>query len=173
MEILSINDFDRIYEIMEKSFPFNEVRPKEGQRALFNNENYRIFGTRDADLITSVAAVWELDDFIFLEHLATDPKYRNQGRGKLLLEEIIKSTHKTLCLEVEPPIDELTVRRVDFYKRCGMCFNSYHYMQPSLGKGLDAIKLFIMTSQNEVDENEFKKIRNALYTRVYKVEQPD
>ena len=171
MDILSINDFDRIYEIMEKSFPFNEVRLKEGQRALFENENYMVFGLIEGDIITSVAAVWELDEIIFLEHLATDPNYRNQGRGKLLLEEIIKSTDKTLCLEVEPPVDELTARRVDFYKRCGMCFNSYHYMQPALGKGLDAIKLFIMTSQNEVDENEFNKIKNALYTKVYDVKQ--
>jgi hypothetical protein len=44
-------------------------------------------------------------------------------------------------------------------------------MQPALGKGLDAIKLFIMTSQNEVDENEFNKIKNALYTKVYDVKQ--
>lgn len=71
-------------------------------------------------------------------------------------------------MEVEPPVDELTTRRVAFYMRNGLNFNSYPYIQPSITKGQKPIPLFIMTSKSQIDEQTFNKIKSILYKNVYK-----
>ena len=169
MKEAALNDFDKIYKIMCKSFPVEEIRSREGQRALFDNENYRVFCLENSGEIVSIAAVWQFDSFTFLEHLATDKDLRGGGLGKCLLREIIDFSPVPVCLEVEPPVDELTRRRIGFYERNGMHLNSYPYVQPSLGKGRDAIPLLIMTSEGKIDETTFENIKNTLYTQVYKV----
>ena len=169
MEEYFTNDFDEIFKIMEDSFPLDEFRTKEEQLALFENTNYRVFGILENNKIVSIAAIWDFDDLLFIEHLATSPKYRNRGLGKAVLSEIIENTNKLVCLEVEPPIDELSHRRVGFYERCGMCFNSHPYIQPSISKGRSPIPLFIMTSHHSIDELEFNNIKKLLYKNVYKI----
>ena len=166
---LNFSDFDTIYGRMEKSFPLTEFRPKSEQAALFENKYYKIIGIKENDLPIAIAAIWCFDDFIFIEHLATTPERRGNGLGAQILREIISGTLNAVCLEVEPPENELTRRRIAFYKRNGMFFNSYPYIQPSISKGREPIPLFIMTSKGEIDEQKFIEIKNTLYKEVYKV----
>lgn len=166
---LTLNDFDKIYEIMENSFPLTEFRPKDEQAKLFENKYYRVFGIKENDTLLAFAAIWEFDNFTFIEHLATMPEHRNKGLGAKILMAIINKSSKIVCLEVEPPVDDITCRRVEFYKRNKMIFNSYPYIQPSISKGREPIPLFIMTSNKLINEQEFNKIKKELYKEVYKV----
>ena len=166
---LSTIDFDEIFKILEDSFPLDEFRTKEEQLSLFSDSHYSVLGVCRDGKIVSIAAIWDFKDFLFVEHLATLREYRNCGIGKTVLSEIIKNAKKLVCLEVEPPIDELSCRRVEFYQRCGMHFNSYPYIQPSISKGRSPVPLFIMTSNHTIDELEFNHIKNLLYKNVYKI----
>ena len=85
-----------------------------------------------------------------------------------MLEEVCGLYDKIICLEVEPPEDEITRRRVGFYQRNHFFFNSYHYMQPSISKGRKEIPLFIMTYGRPVSKSEFEVIKILLYKEVYK-----
>ena len=169
LEQLQYSDFDTTYKIMENSFPLTEFRPKNEQAKLFENKYYNVIGIKDNNVPISIAAIWNFEDFMFIEHLATLPEYRNKGLGAQLLREITSNTTKIVCLEVEPPVDELTRRRVRFYERNGMFFNEYPYIQPSISEGRQPIPLFIMTSNRKIDEQEFSRIKNKLYIEVYKV----
>ena len=169
LEQLQYSDFDTTYKIMENSFPLTEFRPKNEQAKLFENKYYNVIGIKDNNVQISIAAIWNFEDFMFIEHLATLPKYRNKGLGAQLLREITSNTTKIVCLEVEPPVDELTRRRVRFYERNGMFFNEYPYIQPSISQGREPIPLFIMTSNRKISEQEFSIIKNKLYREVYKV----
>lgn len=166
---LYFTDFEYIYEIMEKSFPLTEFRTKDEQAALFENPYYKVIGIKENNIPISIAALWCFEDFTFIEHLATLSQYRNNGLGARILREIISNAKNIVCLEVEPPEDELSQRRISFYKRNGMVFNSYPYIQPSISKGREPIPLFIMTASRTINENEFSKIKNKLYKEVYKV----
>ena len=75
---------------------------------------------------------------------------------------------KPVCLEVEPPENEMTTRRVGFYKRHGFFLNPYPYMQPSISKGRSPIPLLLMTSGSAIDTQAFETIKTLLYRRVYK-----
>ena len=169
IEQLKYSDFDTIYKIMEKSFPLTEFRPQKEQEKLFENKYYSVLGIKENNVPIAIAAIWSFENFTFIEHLATLPEYRNKGLGTQMLHEIISKADKTVCLEVEPPIDELTHRRVRFYERNRLFFNSYPYIQPSISKGREPIPLFIMTSKGEIDEQKFIEIKNTLYKEVYKV----
>jgi ribosomal protein S18 acetylase RimI-like enzyme len=154
---------------MENSFPLTEFRTKEEQKNLFQNKYYNILGIKEGGSLVAFAAIWRFDKFTFIEHLATLPQRRNDGLGSRILCEIIKSAQNQVCLEVEPPNDELTKRRIAFYERNGMFFNSHPYIQPSISKGRKAIPLFIMTSQSTISKESFENIKNTLYKEVYKV----
>ena len=173
IEHIEINEFNQIYEIMEKSFPLTEFRPREKQAELFKNKNYRVLGIKENEKIISIAAIWQFENFTFIEHLATVPEKRNCGLGAKILQSIIDGSKNPVCLEVEPPEDDLTRRRVAFYERNGMFFNSYPYIQPSISEGRAPIPLFIMTSKSQIDENTFNKIKSTLYTQVYGIKAID
>lgn len=161
--------FDQVFQLMKSSFPVDEYRTYEEQKELLNNSAYSIYARYDAvDSITSFIALWEFDEFIFIEHFAVDEGSRNTGIGTKMLNEIIERFDKRICLEVEPPEGELSRRRIDFYKRNKFFLSEYPYTQPAMSEGKKAIPLFIMTTNGEVDEETFEQIRSTLYTEVYK-----
>lgn len=170
LEIFNRDDFDSIFEIMEDSFPLEEYRTYEEQLALLNNPNYRILGIREGKAPVAFAAIWAFQSFTFIEHLATSPNFRDRGLGKKVLCAIIEKSNTPVCLEVEPPSDDLTRRRIGFYERNGMHLNLYPYVQPSISKGRAPIELFIMTSGAQIDGETYKKIRSTLYREVYGTE---
>ena len=150
---------------MQASFSDNEYRPYDEQLALFEEPEYRIYY-----MPAGFLAVWEFESFIYIEHFAVDPALRNSGTGSAMLQELVKQYQKPICLEVELPEDELTRRRIGFYERNGFVFNEYPYIQPPISKGKSPVPLRIMTYKSEITREEFQKMKEILYRRVYKCE---
>ena len=165
-------DFDKVYSIMEESFPIDERRTCEEQKELLNNKLYSIYILSDIenDNIKAFIAIWQFDDFAFIEHFAVSSSYRNGGIGAFILQEVKKLLSCMICLEVELPEEEMAKRRIGFYERNGFHYNDYEYMQPPISKGRKEIPLRIMTSGEKVTENRFIDIRDLLYKYVYNVE---
>ena len=168
-------EFDAIFSIMEQSFPLDEYRAYEEQKALFVNPEYEIYTwhEKEEEPIAAFAAVWEFDNMVFLEHLAVDLEYRNGGIGAKVLQALKQIFDKKICLEVELPETDLAKRRIGFYERNGFFLNSYDYIQPSLSKGRNPIPLLIMTTGRRIEKEEFVEIRDALYEKVYGVIKKD
>ena len=165
LQFTSQSDFSEIYRIMQASFSDDEYRPYDEQLALFEEPEYRIYY-----MPAGFLAVWEFESFIYIEHFAVDPALRNSGTGSAMLQELVKQYQKPICLEVELPEDELTRRRIGFYERNGFVFNEYPYIQPPISKGKSPVPLRIMTYKNEITREEFQKMKEILYRRVYKCE---
>ena len=171
LETLQVKDFDKVYSIMEESFPIDERRTYEEQKALLDNELYNIYVLYDSknDDIKAFIAIWQFDDFAFVEHFAVSSLYRNGGIGAFILQEVKKLLSCMICLEVELPEEEMAKRRIGFYERNGFYYNEYEYMQPAMSKGRKEIPLRIMTSEEKITENRFEEIRDLLYKYVYNV----
>lgn len=170
---LELNEFDRVYSIMEDSFPADEHRTYQEQKELLDNQSYSIYVVRDNGTtgeIQGFMSVWQFDDFGFIEHFAVDGSMRNTGLGSRMLKEISELLTGRICLEVELPDTDLARRRIGFYQRNGLFHNEYPYIQPAISKGRNPIPLRIMTSGGEIGEDEFRKIRDILYREVYKEE---
>lgn len=169
IEKLKIQDFDTIYDLMEMSFPGDEYRTYDEQKALLNNPAYSIYVLyNESQGINAFIAVWEFNKFAYIEHFVVNPEHRNGGIGAYILNELVELLSKTVCLEVEPLETEMASRRIGFYKRNSFFLNGYPYMQPPISQGKKAIPLFIMTSGSKVDEDMFEHIKGTLYTKVYK-----
>lgn len=168
---LDRKDFDKVYSIMKQSFPQDEYRPYEGQKALLNEESYQIYvlTEEETDEIKGFITVWEYEKLAFVEHLAVSSKYRNGGLGSVILKETANFLGKMMCLEVELPDTEIASRRIGFYKRNGYYLNEYPYIQPALAEGQDPVPLLLMTTYKELSEKEFEQVRDFLYEKVYKV----
>lgn len=169
MEQININDFEGVFEIMDQSFPQDERRKKEEQRALFSVPEYKVFVRREGGKIIAFIAVWEFERFLYVEHFAVSPKKRGGGIGADVLNELMKSYDVPVCLEVEPPVTETAVRRITFYERNGMFFNDYDYVQPPLSQGQNSLPLKIMSSGKRISKEQFEDIKSTLYKKVYKV----
>ena len=163
-------DFDKIYKLLEISFPDDEYRTYEGQKELFDNPLYSVYGLYDESSdVKMILAIWEFKNFVFLEHFAVNPRYRNQGLGSKALRELEELFQKRICLEVELPETEMARRRIQFYQRNNLFLNEYPYMQPSLAKGKPSIPLLIMTSGGKIDESTFQELKTVLYKEVYQI----
>lgn len=164
--------FDQVFSIMERSFPADEYRTYEEQKELLLEPRYHIYVCMRQDpdraCVEAFLAVWQFEDFTYIEHLASDPAIRGQGRGSAILQEAAALFPNQICLEVEPPDTELAKRRIAFYQRNGFYLNSYPYIQPPISKGKQVLPLMIMTSQAGITEERFQQLRTELYREVYK-----
>ena len=161
MQRLFADRFDEMFEILEQSFPADERRPREQQLKLFEGEEEKIMG---------FMALWEFEDFVYIEHFALRADCRGRGTGSKMLGQVMSAFDKPVCLEVEPPETEKSCRRIAFYERNGMYLNQYDYIQPPLAEGQNSLPLKIMTSIGKITPGQFDSIKNTLYKYVYRVE---
>lgn len=167
----SAEDFERIYALLESSFPTDEYRPREAQKALQLHDHYRgyVAHSPENDFLIAFISLWEFPGFAFIEHFAVDPAYRNRGLGCLMLQQIMETTNGLLCLEAEPPETEIARRRISFYQRCGLFVNEYAYIQPSYSPDQDPVPLVFLTSGGPVSFEQFIVMRDQIYREVYGV----
>lgn len=168
LERMEEKDFNEIWEIMEQSFPVDERRTCLGQRELFKNPYYRLYGYRREGKVAAFFAVWRLEKLAFVEHFAVDGKFRNGGLGAGLLQELLQGLEVQTVLEVEPPEREIAARRIRFYERNGFALNPYDdYVQPALSAEGDELPLLLMTYPSAVTRAQYEQIRDELYRKVY------
>lgn len=168
LQRLNEQDFDAVWAIMEESFPVDERRPYEAQKALLTEKEYfKTLVVKGQGEIQSFMTVYELDSLVFLEHFAVSPKYRNWGLGAKMLAELLASADKPVCLEVELPDTDLALRRIGFYERNGFYLNEFPYIQPPLAEGQKEVPLCVMSSGRALNQAEFTKIKQEIYKIVY------
>lgn len=111
--------------------------------------------------------VWDLEEFVFIEHFAVEPHLRKLGIGEKTLSAIKTQFQKTVFLETEISHDELSRRRIGFYKRNGFYKLNRTYFQPSYDGIKPEVELILMTTSNNLKEEELdlavKKIRKKVY----------
>lgn len=169
LERLERQDFSQVWNIMEHSFPPEERRTRTGQEGLLDNPHYQFYGYKKEGIVTAFFAVWQFDEFLFVEHFAVSEDYRNSGIGAELLQQLLQMMHLPTVLEVELPEGELPCRRIRFYERNGFVLNDYDYIQPSMQEGKPEIPLRIMSYPNGLAQKQFEAARDTLYREVYHV----
>lgn len=169
IELLNEKDFERVFEIMESSFPTDEIRTFSEQKELLKRKNYRIFVFKEEEKIIGFIAIYLFKEFVFVEHLAVDKNYRGKQIGTALLKSVGKKEDEVICLEVELPTTALAERRIEFYKRNGFFLNEYEYFQPPISQGKKKIPLLIMSKNRLLKKEEFENIKDKLHKEVYGV----
>jgi hypothetical protein len=77
--------------------------------------------------------------------------------------------HNNMILEVEPPVDDISRKRISFYERHGFRRNKYfNYRQPSYAYGLPEVEMELM-SRGNIEIKDYRDLAPIL-TNVYKQE---
>ncbi|MFB4212660.1 GNAT family N-acetyltransferase [Shouchella sp. JSM 1781072] len=164
---LKDEQFDELYQLFEESFPQDEFRSYTVQKGLLDRENYNVYIYEQNQDIAAFFAVWETEDFVFLEHFAVREAYRNGGLGGKLLKHMLEEVNKPVIIEVEPPDDELKQRRVAFYERNGFHFSSYGYIQPALGEDRQPMPLNVMAYPQPLNDERFYVFKDWIFAELY------
>lgn len=161
--------FDAFYALLDASLPRNEHRSYSAQKALLHEHAYGIFTAEDEGALRAIMAVWHFRDFRYIEHFVVNPALRGQGIGAAMLARYIAMDVRRVVLEVEPPEQEMAVRRIGFYERCGLSLSHFAYAQPPLNPGDGMLPLMLMSSGGVLTDTESAEVRDTLYRAVYHV----
>ena len=167
MLIATEKNFEDIYNILKEAFPPCERRTKSEQKALFSLKEYKVFV--DTETPDVFMAIWDFEEFLFLEHFAVKKEKRGNAVGSSFFNEFISTVNKTIIFEVEPPENEISVRRIKFYTSLGAKLNDFNYIQPSLQKNQPSIPLRIMSYPVQLTNKQFTSYRNTVLRKVYNI----
>ena len=165
LSLLTDAEFNSVFDLMSSSFPKDEMRSREKQFLLLDKEEYQLWGVKDGDLLCGFFALWEFSDFIYIEHFCMLPDVRGRGCGSRALE-LLRARGKTIILEIDPPVDDISRRRKGFYERNGFIANGYDYTHLPYHRDCKGHRLVIMTSPRRIDEAEYNNFLDYMRRRV-------
>ncbi|MDR1170465.1 MAG: GNAT family N-acetyltransferase [Prevotellaceae bacterium] len=171
MEIIRIKNekntfFNAFWKIYESSFPLCERRSPDDQNRIFANETYSLEIWTENETVTGFIGWWNCGDLRFIEHYAIHPDYRSRGYGSRLLSEWIKQSSLPVLLEIEPPADELSRKRQQFYYKLGFRDNDVKHSQPPYHKNEKPLKLWLMSYPREISANCYQKFYRKQLTEI-------
>ena len=152
-----------------ESFPLSERRPVEKMLDLYRGDfPFIISVTVEDDQLVGFLTYWDLDDFIFAEHFAISPEFRNGGYGRKVMELFKNDMTKPIVLEVELPATILSERRIGFYQRLGFkLWENIQYQQPAYYEHTGTVPMKLMSYGNIDVEKELIEIKGKIYSVVY------
>lgn len=147
------------------SFPPHEQREPDSQRAIMADGAYHFNLICDGDEAVGALLCWETETFFYVEHFFILPQLRGRACGSRALA-LLGARGKTVILEIDPPVDETSVRRRGFYERAGFRANPYHHVHPPYHAGNAGHELVVMSSPRTLTGEEYQAFADYLTARV-------
>lgn len=147
--------FQKAFSLYQVSFPEKEQRSLDDHIRALADPRFFCETIWEGEQFCGLIFYWELGGFQYIEHLAIEPSLRGSGIGSRCLEEFCKRNQK-IVLEIDPPIDDISIRRKSFYERLGFHYNGYYYIHPSYQKGCTPHQLLILSWPKPITEEEYR-----------------
>ena len=159
MLLKRLNDTNEIlweeaFALCESAFPIEERRDREELMRVMKNSDYHFCVLLESDELCGIVLYWEIEGIIYLEHLATLPEKRCSGLGAAALG-LLKQEGKMIILEIEPPCDKLTERRLGFYSRNGFVRAPYRHIQAKYHEGDPDVELVILSYPEMIGKEDY------------------
>ncbi len=146
--------FLKAMELYKISFPYHEQRTAASQTKIMGHSEYQFNLVYDGDDFVGILLCWESECFIYIEHFCVDPEKRNKQYGQRALA-LLEQRKKTVILEIDPPIDEVSIHRKGFYERAGFRINSFPHIHPPYHKAHRGHRLVVMSCPGPLSETEY------------------
>ncbi len=152
--------FEQAMELYRISFPHHEQREGESQREILSREAYHFGLLYEEEAFVGLMLYWETADFLYVEHFCMLPEVRGRGLGGKALE-LLAGQGKTIILEIDPPVDEVSRRRKGFYERAGFVENPWAHVHPPYHKNHRGHDLVVMSRPEQLAQSRYAAF--ALY----------
>lgn len=165
MEIIKVipsnsNLWDQVWRLYSDSFPEHERRRISSHTRASEDNDFHTYMAVDNGNLLAILFYWQYDSTIYIEHIAVSPTMRGKNIGSTLLREFIEQNKNfSFILEIEPPVDEITKRRLSFYEKLGFRFNDYDYTHPSYNKKGPDHKLNILSYPDKITKEQFDRFK--------------
>lgn len=154
-------------DIYTVSFPIFEQRNEMQQKKAFESEAYHLLIATENEKFLSFISYWEFENYIYIEHLAVNPEYRGQNIGSETLHLFAKKIQKTVILEIDPPVDEISQKRLRFYEALGYKLNSFVHYHPAYNPAeYKPHELRVLSLDRQLEIGEFNLFKQQLETIV-------
>ncbi len=143
------------WKLYVDSFPPNERWHEEDYaEAMRSNPLFQADGVWLDDRLAGIVFHWQGAGYRYIEFLAVMPHLRGQNIGSRIMREMIGRGER-IILEIEPPVDEMTCRRLRFYEHLGLRLNdNYEYLHPSYHRPFQTYPLVLMSYPDLLTRNE-------------------
>lgn len=140
------------WSVYTSSFPLNERRISAQQSDIFNQPDYFLYTYVSGHLFIGFISFWATKEFIFIEHLAIAPEFRNQGLGNTILKSFIESNPISVILEIDLPVDDISRSRLRFYESLNFKANEHNHYQPAYHAGDEPVAMKILSYPDMISE---------------------
>ncbi len=137
--------FDKAFELYQKSFPIFEQRLRNDQVDVLSDDKYHFNLVMYEKEFLGILLTWQVEDFIYIEHLAIISEKRGQNIGTRVLECLKSGSDKPIILEIDPPRDPISIKRKIFYEKVGFIESDLTHKHPPYQLGWEAHTLKIMS----------------------------
>lgn len=141
-------------ELYKISFPYHEQRTAASQTEIMENSEYQFNLIYDEGDFVGILLCWETESFIYIEHFCIDPDKRNRQYGQRALA-LLGQRGKTVILEIDPPVDDVSIHRKGFYERAGFRVNSFDHVHPPYRESYQGHRLVVMSCPEPLAKAEY------------------
>jgi len=157
--------FSESFKIYESSFPLHEQRPLVYQKEILPHPDYYFEVALRDDELVGIVCYWKTGAYIYVEHFAISPGLRGQSFGSNCLEALCRR-YELVILEIDPPVDSVSIRRERFYVKLDFRKNDYPYKHPAYRKGYEPYPLVIMSYPRSIGQSEYADFNDYVRTTV-------
>ena len=158
---------ERARMLYAQSFPAHEQRQYPSQRSIMEHEPYHYGLIMEGGEFAGLMLYWEADSFIYVEHFCMLPELRGRGLGSRALA-LLGAGGKTVILEIDPPVDAVSVRRRQFYARAGFVANPYRHVHPPYHREHAGHELVVMSRPSALTQAQYDEFMRYLTQTVMK-----
>ncbi len=157
-------DFKHTYE---SSFPEDERREFNQLLDLLGNTQFKLYEIHLHERFLGFISVWDLTEFIFVEHFAICATEQGKGYGTETIKQVLSINSKQVILEVEEPFTEKAQNRIKFYEQLNFVINDFSYFQPPYSIGKSSIKMLLMSYPIKIETADFEEFKAKIHDQVY------
>ena len=167
-KIGSADELGPIKDLYLTAFPAHERRTYEAFRNQVEiQKDCAVNIISVGESVVGFFTFWEFENFGFVEHMAIESQFRGRKFGEKALYHIAMDCKKPIILEVEPPMNQDSRRRIDFYMRNGFQILDIPYFQPSYDGIHPETEMRLMSNSTAFTQKQLSQYISQIHFAVY------
>ena len=175
MEIINIIPsgsklWEQAWRLYTESFPEYERRRISSHARAVEDPRFHTKVAVENGNLMAILFYWTLgEDRIYIEHIAVNPSMRGKNIGSTILQNFTsRNQDSTIILEIDPPVDEISKKRLSFYEKAGFANTGFVFNHPSFEKKGQEHDLVILSYPKAISKDEFDDFTTTVLGDVLK-----